>query len=619
MNSYPIEKLVNVALSYKNLNKMSNFATAKAGKDVRVLDNPGNSCYSSHDYWTGLNIQLGRTFYQSAFNDDADVSVADVRQKYVKVASVMFGAYYHELFHVLYTPFQYCMTLTSNCNEAFRSFAHQISNILEDITIEGTGCNRYPFAQKYIDILATCFKQEEQLKMVTKAITDEPTSPGTMLAYLLHYCRGTDMSQFPKYQLWEDNKEFIEWGAYKCINTIDPYLRVRRQMAYALELCKILEMKEPSKDNMESPDMSNLGEASKGLGGDGGTSGSGKQAISPMKNLSDTSSQGPRKAEPQETDDDINMPDEECELKEMKAERGDGSKPNEESPVNADLTQQGITMLANNDPVSRYSHYADRLNKYIKTEDQLPAYDKIVRQQEKQIRTVVGHIRKLLVLNRAGWQHYTMSGKIDMSTIYKKDNYKIFKKAIAPKETADLVFEILVDNSGSMHGNKAKLAGRALIVFCEALNRLHIPFSVDAFTEGGAAITISLKGYDETYERTKTNMTLFTEQFNCNNLDTWSGNIDEINLKYVSSELALRKERDKFLIVISDGATCGSKNELKQIAENIEKSGITVLGIGIFDHNVEDIYSKHIVLQTQDDLEKLGDFLNKYLIGKIFK
>ena len=39
-----------------------------------------------------------------------------------------------------------------------------------------------------------------------------------------------------------------------------------------------------------------------------------------------------------------------------------------------------------------------------------------------------------------------------------------------------LVFEILVDNSGSMHGSKAKLAGKALIIFCEALNRLRIPF-----------------------------------------------------------------------------------------------------------------------------------------------
>ena len=170
-----------------------------------------------------------------------------------------------------------------------------------------------------------------------------------------------------------------------------------------------------------------------------------------------------------------------------------------------------------------------------------------------------------------------------------------------------------------MHGSKAKLAGKALIIFCEALDRLHIPFSVDVFTEGRSAITISLKDYNETYAKTKTNMTLFTQQFDVDKLCTWSGNIDEINLQYVSYDLLQRKEADKVLLVISDGATCGSWKTLKQVASNIEKQNVTVLGIGIFDNNVENIYSKHIVLREQKDLEGLGAFLNKYLIGKIFK
>ena len=170
-----------------------------------------------------------------------------------------------------------------------------------------------------------------------------------------------------------------------------------------------------------------------------------------------------------------------------------------------------------------------------------------------------------------------------------------------------------------MCGTKAKLAGIALIIFCEALDRLHIPFSVDAFTEANAAVTISLKDYNELYSKTKTNMTLFTEQYNVRTLATWCGNIDEINLQYVSQELLERKEKDKVLIVISDGATCGSFKDLKKVAANVEKQGITVLGIGIFDNNVENIYNKHIVLREQKDLEGLGNFLNNYLVRKIFK
>lgn len=612
----PIEKLVNVALSLKQLNKLSNYATARAGKDVRVISDSSYNCYSQHDYWTGLVITLGREFYQKTFDDNVPVPYSEVKTKYVRVASIMFGAYYHELFHVLYTPFQYCQQITSSCKPEFRSFAHQVSNILEDITIEGTGMNRYPYSIQYLELLTECFRQPSQIDMVTKAITDEPTNPGTMLAYLLHFCRETDMSQFPEYKLWNDNKEFIEWGAYKCINTIDPYLRTRRQMAFALELCKILDMKEPSKDNLENPDTESISNEANSTSIQSSSGSIGSRAVEPMKNLTNTASSGPRSStNPQDTDEDIKAP---SQLKEQKASRG-GSEGAGEDPANSDLTKAGITMLANDDPVSNYSHYADRLNKYVKTIQYLPEYNKVVREYDKQIRNVVAIIRKMLSQNNAGWSKFKMKGQFDVSTTYKKDNYKFFKKKNAPAPTADLVFEILVDNSGSMHGSKAKLAGKALIIFCEALDRLHIPFSVDVFTEGRSAITISLKDYNETYAKTKTNMTLFTQQFDVDKLCTWSGNIDEINLQYVSYDLLQRKEADKVLLVISDGATCGSWKTLKQVASNIEKQNVTVLGIGIFDNNVENIYSKHIVLREQKDLEGLGAFLNKYLIGKIFK
>lgn len=615
--TYSIDKLVDVALSLKTLKKLSHFSTGVKGSDVRVLTNPYESCYSNLDYWTGLNISLGKKFYQVTFNDTKDVSVLDLKEKYKRVASILYGAYYHELFHILYTPFRYAYECTKQCNPSFRNFAHQVANILEDVTIEGTGTARYTYSEKYIEMLKECFSQPEQFKMIKEGIENDPTSASTMLAYLLHFCRGTDMSQFPKYELWENNKSFIEKGSYKCINTIDPYLRTRRQIAFALELCKILEMKEPSSDSLDKPDMNNISSESNSFTPSLG--GAASNAIQPMNSLTNTSSSGPSNTKPEETDEDIKVSKDE-ELKTQKASRSEGSIDDlPESPINADLTKAGITMLANDDPVSRYSHIAEHINKYMKTNNYLPEYNKFVREHDKQIRQVVALIRKMYATNNTSWNRYKMNGKIDSSTFYKKDNYKIFKKKNAPAPTADLVFEILVDNSGSMCGTKAKLAGIALIIFCEALDRLHIPFSVDAFTEANAAVTISLKDYNELYSKTKTNMTLFTEQYNVRTLATWCGNIDEINLQYVSQELLERKEKDKVLIVISDGATCGSFKDLKKVAANVEKQGITVLGIGIFDNNVENIYNKHIVLREQKDLEGLGNFLNNYLVRKIFK
>lgn len=614
MEKKDLKVLVSAALSFEQLNKMSIFATARAGRDVRVLANNENQCYSYEDYYSGLNIRLGSNFYQDTFKDTDPVPIIDLKEKYQKVASILYGAYYHELFHVLYTPFSYASSLTASSTYYFRTFAHHVANILEDVSIEETGIFKYPFCEKYLLALRDCFQLPYQHEALEKAITDEKDSSSTMLAYLLHYCRGTDLSKFPSYSFWDDNKRFIEESIYKCINTNDAFLRTRRQLAFALQLYKLLDMKEPSTDEVDNPNI-DLGSASQSLNEiPKGVNGS--KILETLSRLTNTSSYGPNinHKNLSDTEEGLNPP---VANKEIKTTLSPTSS--DEVPINSDLTKEAIKCIASDETVSSYGHFTDELSKYINTNSFLNDYTRVVNDHEGEIRNVVAIIRKMNAINNASWNHYKMKGKLDYSTFYKKGNYKLFKQKNAPAEAADLVFEILVDLSGSMYGVKAKLAGRALIIFCEALNRLHIPFSVDGFTYGSSSITISLKKYHEPYEKVKTNMTLFTSLFEVKKLSTWCGNVDEVNLKYVSNKLLGQPQKDKVLIVISDGATCGSWKDLKRTAEDIEAQGVTVLGIGIYDDNVKDIYKNHTVITNQNDLESLGDFLNKYLIGKIFK
>ena len=114
-------------------------------------------------------------------------------------------------------------------------------------------------------------------------------------------------------------------------------------------------------------------------------------------------------------------------------------------------------------------------------------------------------------------------------------------------------------------------------------------------------------------------MTLFTEQFNVDKLGTWCCNLDERSLKYCSDELDKQPQKDKILIVISDGATCGSIKVLRQQVDKISSRGTTVLGIGICDDNVTQAYKNHIVLKNIEDLDKLAPFLNNYLVKNIMK
>ena len=627
MQGYSTEKVINTILDDKRLKTFKLFAESQVGSNINVFKENSDRCYSSGPSWysKATKIALGTQFYPKAFFGSPKViPVTDIRDMYKHIASTYYGTFYHEMFHLKWTPFGAVSDYVSKYDDNFQCFAFQVSNILEDITIEKTGAYEYPACIPFLKITSSIFSQKEYLDLQEKAIHEKPDHPETLLSYLLLHCREIDLSTLSSYKLWEENKKFIEDGAYLCIHTKIADTRAKRQVAYAIQLYKMLCGEEP---NIQDVKDNNVDEPVPGgtPGGtpiDGTTPGGsilkqtyGRPGANQNNNTAERQWNQP-KTEPQPCEIPY-----ESEMKEIEnaTQASHGSGSGSVPDIITDLTTSGITTLASDEPIINQPHWSADLSDYIDTLKFLDNYMEVVAKHEKEIRQVVAQIKKMKALNNRECQHYKMKGRLDMSTIYKKDNYKIFKKKNAPKEEAELVFEILVDNSGSMRGNKARLAGEALIIFCEALNRLHIPFSVDCFTEGSESITISLKHYNQLYNKVKTNMTLFTEQFNVNELSTWCGNVDEANVRCVAHELMEQSQKDKVLLIISDGATCGSKTVLKQLAESIEKTGITVLGIGIYDHEVEDIYSKHMIVSKSEDLEKLGAFLNRYLVKLIFK
>lgn len=610
---YAYDKVVDTVLSPSRLYTFNRVANSRSGDVLNVVAKKEDSCYTHNDYWDGMTICLGRDFYKVAWGIDDKISVMDIREKYKHIGQTYVGVFYHELGHVLYTDMNFMYETYRYLNPAFKEFAHMVSNILEDVTIEGSLKKLYPYTSLYLDVLNTIHTREEVLNVVRDNITNSPTNPGTLLSFLLLLSRGIDISSLPQYKLYEDNKEFIKWGAVKCINTINARLRHRRQLAYAQQLCKILNMEIPDSNALEDP---------KGFEGEAGPkSGINKSSSKILDALKKMSREGQEFTPSQLKQDSVsNIVD--SELKEYKARRQDPtelSKEERDSIGNTDLSESDISMIANDEPVTRFTHRSDRLDNFCGTSQFLKEYNYYVQKHIREIGAVVSQIRKMKAQNNSGWAHYKTSGKFDVSTTYKQGNYKFFKQRKAPAPEADLVVEILVDNSGSMSGNKSKLAGEALIIFCEALNRLRIPFAVDAFTEGRSCITIKLKEFNDDYNRVKTNMTLLTEQFHVDKLCTFCSNVDEVNLRYVRDILNKQPQKDKMCIVISDGATCGDWRDLRKVAQNMQDSGILMLGIGIYDKNVEKIYDNNIVLKTSKDLEQLAGFLNKYLVHHIFK
>jgi hypothetical protein len=81
-----------------------------------------------------------------------------------------------------------------------------------------------------------------------------------------------------------------------------------------------------------------------------------------------------------------------------------------------------------------------------------------------------------------------------------------------------------------------------------------------------------------------------------------AANVDEFNVQYAATRLANRKVSTRILVVLADGMTRGSVQDLADSVESVEQSGAVVLGIGIGDNTVQAAYSRNQVVEQPREL-----------------
>ena len=163
------------------------------------------------------------------------------------------------------------------------------------------------------------------------------------------------------------------------------------------------------------------------------------------------------------------------------------------------------------------------------------------------------------------------SGSVDPSLIFNLaiGDTDIFRKIGMDKKFNGCVY-VLVDNSGSMSGNKRTEAAKAAAVIEEGFKGI-IPMKIVAFDTCGPVIHEVIKGWDE------------SQKLNC----CWNfakhgrngcGNDDSYDILVAQKELLARPEEKKLLIVLSDGAPASVEDTKIAIADT-RKKGINVFGI----------------------------------------
>lgn len=163
------------------------------------------------------------------------------------------------------------------------------------------------------------------------------------------------------------------------------------------------------------------------------------------------------------------------------------------------------------------------------------------------------------------------SGNVDPSLIYGLSfgDTEVFRKNGKDKKFDGCAY-LLIDNSGSMMGNKRTEACKAAAVIEEGFKGL-IPIKIVAFDEWGTIVHEVIKNWDESLSH------------NC----CWNfcvhgrdgnGNEDGYDIKIATRELLKRPESRKMLCVLSDGAP-GDQRLVNQAVKEARKKGVEVYSI----------------------------------------
>lgn len=300
--------------------------------------------------------------------------------------------------------------------------------------------------------------------------------------------------------------------------------------------------------------------------------------------------------------------------------------------------------------------WSDRMNEIVHIKE-LPHRDINYSHFDMECKSAGYYIRKqlerfLISRDRVFYVPGYKSGRLTGSQLFKlySNNDNIFsrKTEVSAKNAA---VTLLIDLSGSMSGNKVKIASASAYALADCLHNLKIPFECLGFYNDGAIDRSKikdaadgwiefLKTIDRNIENKVVNKksistTIIFKSFN----ETFSNinrmylchaskgvigmlnNEDSTHVKVALERLSVRPENKKLLIVFSDGQphfSEGNDNScsmLKKLVSNAKSDyGVDVFGVGIQDSSVRRFYENN---QVVSNLEELPNALFKTLSSSL--
>tara|TARA_Y100000592_G_scaffold16667_1_gene24947 strand:+ start:3195 stop:5105 length:1911 start_codon:yes stop_codon:yes gene_type:complete len=252
--------------------------------------------------------------------------------------------------------------------------------------------------------------------------------------------------------------------------------------------------------------------------------------------------------------------------------------------------------------------------------------------------------RALMSQQMRGWESGHEVGRLDSKRLVGayQGVPNIYKIRENVKEL-DTAVSVVVDHSGSMSGDKMRLAMQSCIALCESIHKCGCSLEILGFATGSnyneqdyRAVGYSRRDYGRTQPIDTYVYKSFDDRMNdarrpLGNMlrvasNHGSCNADGCSVLVATERLLERQERRKVMIVLSDGypqhhghSTESSNIWLRDVIDYAIKKGIDIMGIGINSNAVKRFYPDYVVVQDINELSKtVMDKLAKRLLGERF-
>lgn len=221
-------------------------------------------------------------------------------------------------------------------------------------------------------------------------------------------------------------------------------------------------------------------------------------------------------------------------------------------------------------------------------------YNQILHQIEPIVRNLVKEMMALLRdMNEEAVQHHKRIGPIVEATEAYRPDRTFFAKKKLPADLPNMALCVLIDQSGSMWGEKLECAKKTAILLERFASDIGIPIMVAGHNVYDG---VQLQIYTDFLSANEEE-----DRYSLASIDTDGCNRDGLPIRLCCDMLADRPEQVKLMIIISDGAPNDTgysgeeaREDISKTVQEFRRKGLLIYGAAIDDDQevIQEIYGK---------------------------